>query len=118
MNPGISMAELAELGTFDNCTVTRAVRKLANEGYLRIVADEKDRRAKKLYLTEEGKKLIDPIAQIRLDWFMRVTEGLTEEEKAQVGLLMGRLADNARACVDEQRKNHDCAEQAEDGMLL
>ena len=109
-NPGISMAELAELGTFDCCTVTRAVRRLVEENCVRIETDEKDRRIKRLYPTEKGEGLVEPLAQIRLDWFLKVTEGFTEEEKAQAGVLLGRLEENARACVEEQRRQRGEAE--------
>lgn len=100
--PGVSMAELAEIGTFDNGTATRAVKKLVEEGYIRMEADERDRRVKRLYLTGKGEPLVQPIAEMRLEWYLAVTEGLTEEEKAQVGELMGRMVANARRFLDRQ----------------
>lgn len=98
-SPGISMAELAQIGTFDNGTVTRAVRRLFDEGYIRIEPDESDRRVKRLYLTEKGAPLIEPLAEMRREWFDAVTRGFTDEEKAQTGALLERLAGNARAYV-------------------
>lgn len=97
--PGISMAELAQIGTFDNGTVTRAVRRLTDEGYIRVETDESDRRVKRLYLTEKGEPLIEPLSQMRAEWFEAVTRGFSEAEKAQTGALLERLADNARAYV-------------------
>ena len=97
--PGISMAELAQIGTFDNGTVTRAVRRLTDEGYIRVETDESDRRVKRLYLTEKGEPLIEPLSQMRAEWFEAVTRGFSEAEKAQTGALLGRLADNARVYV-------------------
>ena len=35
--PGLSMAELSRMGFFDNCTATRAVRRLAEAGYRSLV---------------------------------------------------------------------------------
>lgn len=103
--PGISMAELAQIGTFDNGTVTRAVRRLADEGYIRMEGSEADRRVKRLYPTEKGEALVEPLAKMRAEWFEAVTQGFTEEEKLLSGALLGRMAENARACVQSQQKN-------------
>ena len=42
-NQGLSMYELARLGHFDKGTVTKAVQKLEEQGYLRIETDERDK---------------------------------------------------------------------------
>ena len=97
--PGVSMAELAQIGTFDNGTVTRAVRRLCDEGYIRVETDETDRRVRRLYLTEKGEPLIEPLADMRHEWFEAVTSGFSDDEKAQTGALLERLADNARSYV-------------------
>ena len=101
-HPGASLAELADLGAFDNCTVTRAVQKLDSLGYIRVVRDERDHRTKRLYLTEAGQALIQPIRQMIGEWMQMVTAGFEEDEKEEIGRLMGRLADNARAVLAER----------------
>ena len=102
-HPGASLAELADLGAFDNCTVTRAVQKLDALGYIRVERDERDHRTKRLFLTASGQALIRPIRQMIGEWMRAVGEGLSEEEKEIAGRLMGRLADNARALLAEER---------------
>ena len=111
-SPGISMAELAQIGTFDNGTVTRAVRRLFDEGYIRIEPDESDRRVKRLYLTEKGEPLIGPLAEMRREWFEAVTRGFTEEEKAQTGALLERLAGNARDYIPAMQAKGERPERA------
>ena len=110
--PGISMAELAQIGTFDNGTVTRAVRRLSDEGYIRVETDESDRRVKRLYLTEKGEPLIEPLAEMRRAWFDAVTRGFTDEEKAQTGALVERLADNAREFIQAMQDKGERPERA------
>lgn len=105
--PGITMAELADIGAFECSTVTRAIRKLSDDGMITSEPDENDKRARKLFITEKGEKLIEPMKQMRLEWFEIVTEGFSEEEKAQVGDLLGRLSENARNCVSKQRRWSD-----------
>ena len=103
--PGASMAELAVDGAYDNGTVTRAVKKLEENGYIRIEPDARDHRAKKLYPTEKGEAMLEPIRKMRSAWFAEVTEGFSEEEKKQLGALMARLADNARRCLEREQQN-------------
>ncbi len=110
--PGISMAELAQLGCFDNATVTRAVRRLADEGYIRLEASTADKRVKLLYLTPKGEGLIEPLAQMRNEWFEAVTQGFSDEEKALSGALLGRMADNARSYL--QARPHKTTADLED----
>ena len=111
-SPVISMAELVQIGTFDNGTVTRAVRRLSDEGYIRIEPDESDRRVKRLYLTEKGEPLIGPLAEMRREWFEAVTRGFTEEEKAQTGALLERLAGNARDYIQAMQDKGERPERA------
>ena len=99
--PGVSMAELARMGFYDNCTVTRAVKRLADGGFVRIEPDAKDGRIKRLYATEAAEKLLDEIQRMRQDWFSVVTDGFTEEEKQTLGDLLSRMADNACAHLEK-----------------
>ena len=91
-NDGISMQDLARLGSFDKGTVTRAVQKLVIEGYVRTEADPQDKRVRHIYLTERARPLIDHVNQIRDYWTEALTRGLREEEKQR---LLGALRDMA-----------------------
>ena len=48
---------------------------------------------------------------MRRDWYEIVTEGLTEEEKAQLGGLLSKVADNA--CEHLEKNYHP--EEGEEG---
>ena len=51
---GISMYDLARMGLYDKGTVTRAVQKLEELGYVRCEADEHDRRFRRVVATVRG----------------------------------------------------------------
>ena len=101
-SPGVSMAELAEDGAYDNGTVTRAVRKLEESGHIRVEPDARDRRTKRLYPTRKGEAMLEPIRQMRFDWRKEVTADFTEAELEQIETLLARLAANARRCLAEE----------------
>lgn len=109
--PGLSMAELSRMGFFDNCTATRAVKKLADAGYVRLEPDKKDGRIKRLYATEKAGPLLEAIKNMRSDWYEIVTEGFTEDEKKMLGGLLSRVADNA--CAHLEKTYHP--EEGEEG---
>lgn len=99
--PGLSMAELSRMGFYDNCTATRAVKRLAEAGYVRMEPDKKDGRVKRLYATEKADELLAAIREMRGDWYEIVTDGLSEEEKKQLGGLLAKVADNACAHLEK-----------------
>lgn len=109
--PGLSMAELARMGFYDNCTATRAVKRLAEAGYVRMEPDKKDGRIKRLYATEKADELLKSIREMRSDWYEIVTDGLSEEEKGQLGELLSKVADNA--CAHLEKNYHP--EEGEEG---
>ena len=109
--PGVSMAELSRMGYYDNCTATRAVKRLVDAGYVRIEPDKKDGRIKRLYATDAAQPLLDAIGQMRRQWYQIVTDGFTEEEQMQLGKLLERLADNA--CTHLEKNYH--SEEGEEG---
>lgn len=93
--PGLSLAELARMGYYDNCTATRAVKRLVEAGFVRIEPDKKDGRIKRLYAADEAAPFLEAIRKMRREWYEIVTDGFTEEERSQLGELLERVADNA-----------------------
>lgn len=106
-NPGISLQELAHLGYFDNGTATRAVQKLVDKGFVRVTTDEKDRRIRRLQVTEEGLPALEAMRALKRDWRNAVMQGFTEEEKQTLSSLLERLVENAQAhlaALEEQEE--------------
>ena len=78
--PGICPQELARIGCFDRATVTKALKKLIQEGYLRCEVDEKDRRSYHLYLTPKAEPLVEKCTQVRDGLCERLKQLCKEEE--------------------------------------
>lgn len=94
-HPGCSFQELAHAGDFDKATATRAVRKLEEEGYVRLEMDEDDKRVRHIYLTEEAQQILDETWKSVEDWTEVIMEGFTEEEKMLEESFLERMAANA-----------------------
>jgi DNA-binding MarR family transcriptional regulator len=52
--PGVAIGTLAEAMVMDPTSLTRALRPLERDGYVRAQSDQNDRRSRRLYLTESG----------------------------------------------------------------
>ena len=96
-NPGISLQELAHLGYFDNGTATRAVQKLVDKGFVQVTTDEKDRRIRRLQVTEEGLSALEAMRALKREWRAAVMQGFTEEEQRTLSQLLERLVENTQA---------------------
>lgn len=62
---GVTMQEVTRLGEMDKGTTTKAISRLTEEGYIRSVVDEKDRRVRHLYCTEKAAGIMPEIYELR-----------------------------------------------------
>ena len=98
-SPGISQEALARQLCVNKSSVTRHLATLENAGFVRREPSEEDRRVLLVYPTEQALALRERIRQIIHDWSVYLTEDLTEEERAQLSALMGKIALRAEAYV-------------------
>ena len=101
-NQGIGMFDLARLGCYDKGTVTRAVQKLEEQGYIRSQTDPKDKRVRRLYTTSAAEPLVSAAHEAREHWNALLTQGMTPEERELARKLVDRLATNATSCTPEE----------------
>ena len=87
-NPGIDQITLAGLIAYDRTTITGVVDRLVQKGLVVRRASSRDRRARELQLTEDGRKTlraITPAVEAAQRTLMR---GLTEKESAELMRLL------------------------------
>ena len=101
-NQGIGMYDLARLGCYDKGTVTRAVKKLEELGYIRSDTDPKDKRVRRLYTTPAATPLVSAVQRARESWNNALTAGMSQEERSEVHRLVERLAENAAVYTPEE----------------
>ena len=90
-HPGASAQEMAQCIRVDKATLTKVVKKLLALDYIKVTADEKDKRVKRLYLTEKALPAARRIKEIHNSFYQAVCTGLssgtvrlTEETLAQM----------------------------------
>lgn len=105
-NQGITMFDLAQTGSFDKGTVTRAVQKLISLGYVRMDVDKRDRRVRHLYIMPAASEVVEHVYKRRNEWRDRITKDFTPEEQEQIFVLLHKIANNAQKEIEiEQEKS-------------
>lgn len=82
-HPGVTAQTLIEVFQSEKSTISKGVKRLQEEGYIRIETDEEDRRSKKLYPTEAAGEVVVCIGAIQKNLCRKLSQIITEPEKLQ-----------------------------------
>ena len=91
---GKTQLELARLTHLKPPTVSVALGKLEDEGYVVRVADQKDQRCTRVYLTDKGKAIDEKAHEVIEELDLCAVKGMTEEELRQLTVLLFRMREN------------------------
>ena len=92
-HPGIDQVTLAGLIAYDRTTITGVVDRLVQKGLLVRQANSRDRRARALQITDQGRRIlggIEPAVEVAQRTMLR---GLTADEAEQFMLLLRKAID-------------------------
>lgn len=93
-NPGIIQEKLAEMIKVDRTTAARPIKKLEMQGFIQKLPDEQNKKIKKLFPTEKGKKVY-PLLRREGEHSTEVAlSGFTSEEKETISALLHRVRKN------------------------
>jgi DNA-binding MarR family transcriptional regulator len=100
-NEGITMYDLARQGNFDKGTVTKAVQKLLDLGYIRVETDSRDRRIRHLFVVDGAMKYIQEIYKIREQWQELLFDGFSKEEEKLIYESLKAMAEKSCQALDD-----------------
>lgn len=93
---GVEMSSLVEVLDIDQSNVSRLCKKMQRDGEIERRVCERDRRARRLHLTEEGEELARRVATSRRRRLERLLDEMSEVEQlhvlAALKLLNGAIA--------------------------
>jgi DNA-binding MarR family transcriptional regulator len=95
--PAIPASQVVERSAMDKVAISRAVRRLIDAGLVLREADDSDRRAKPLKLSEAGQGVHAAIAPAALDYERRLLAALSPNEQAALNALIDKLEAVSRA---------------------
>lgn len=101
-NDGMMQVDLARLMEVGKVTVGGLVDRLEESGHVERRADATDRRAKRVFITEQGFSLIGLMVEVASQMNQRVLAGATEEEIAICEKVLALVKGNLKQVLIEQ----------------
>lgn len=92
--PGASAQEMAQCIRVDKATLTKVIKKLLALDYIKVTADEKDKRVKRLYLTEKALPAARRIKEIHNSFYQTVCTGLSPETVRLTEETLAQMVEN------------------------
>lgn len=102
---GISQEKLSTLRNVDKATITKAVKKLIDNGYIYRERDESDRRAYKLYCTPKGMSTKEFIEELIGKENQLLLQGNTPEEMAVFLKVIKTMKSNINEVIVKESGN-------------
>jgi DNA-binding MarR family transcriptional regulator len=81
-NDGITQNKLSQLSKKDKTNIARILEKLEKKGLVTKIKDDIDKRAFRLYLTNEGKHLKEELTQLTVNVLKKSTMNISKDEHA------------------------------------
>ena len=91
---GQRQIELAEALDVEPITLCRMIDRLSEAGLVERVADEADRRARRVYLTAKAMPIVESLRTVAADFFAEAFSGVTAEEQELVTGALRRIRAN------------------------
>ncbi len=80
-HPGTDQAYVAEVIGYDRATIGGVIDRLEKKGWIARVVSERDRRARELSLTEEGRRVLAALQPIVQDLQKDILKPLNKEDR-------------------------------------
>jgi len=99
----IYIHELSKATLLGKSTLTTMLNRLEDEGYLKRVPSEKDRRKTLIKLTEKTQELQEKYVQVSSEMNELFYQGLTEQEKDEFDKYLERILENLTIYSNESK---------------
>jgi len=80
--PGTDQARVAEMIAYDRATIGGVIDRLVQKGWVHRVVSERDRRARELSLTDEGRRVRSAVLPVVQDLQSDILQALGDEERS------------------------------------
>lgn len=94
-NNGMTQEKLTKKLKLDKATTARAIKKLEDEGYVKRIKKEDDRRAYNLMITEKAEEIKEEVYSIMNEWESMIKNCIKREEAEELLILLGKLANSS-----------------------
>ena len=90
---GMDQAQVAQLIAYDRATIGGVIERLEKRGLLRREVNRRDRRARLVSLTDEGRALVEALMPVVRGFQDDILDGLDAEERSALRRLIAKSLD-------------------------
>lgn len=94
--PGINQLELAKMKNVGKASVTKALKILEDDGFIKRVTDEKDKRNTLCYASIKGEEIVQELMDVKANVEADIFDGFSEEDKAKFFNYLSKLYKNSQ----------------------
>jgi DNA-binding MarR family transcriptional regulator len=91
LSDGLTASAISSSSGFPKNTISRAIQKLVDKNVIRREVDQADLRSFVLYITDEGKRIVDQAMQPMVDRENVMISALTPAEKLMLSELLAKV---------------------------
>lgn len=110
---GLSQRELAEILLVKASTITVMLNRMEATGFIVKKQDEKDQRKTKIYLSVEGKKIIESLNKNMKQLQEETFKGFSIEEYVLLKRMFQHMKNNLQEVVQEIPMPHSCIDECQ-----
>lgn len=99
---GLSQREVADLISLDSSTLVPIIDKLEQNGFVKRQPDPKDRRNKRIFLTEKSQSIIDSIVDAALNLRKAVYKDISARDMDIAKTVLRKVNENAESFISEK----------------
>ena len=97
---GIRQMDLADLMQAQETTIARLISRMIKNGLIEKKTDPDDKRAVKLYCTEEGKEKFNELLPVCNDFYCHIIKGITQKDLDTFKMVLDKLVENSLEHAD------------------
>ncbi|MGC9359548.1 MAG: MarR family winged helix-turn-helix transcriptional regulator [Anaerolineae bacterium] len=114
---GLTQSQLAERVMISPPSMSHALQRLEDAGYVERRHDPRDDRVQRVYLTDAGRAVREPLDKGWCELESQIQAGLSEEERETLQRLLMRVRDNLAlgGCAPPPPKGHPPQHRAHHG---
>ena len=102
---GLTQSQLAEALYVEPPTITKMVQRMEASGLLERRPDVNDGRVSRVYLTDKGRELEQPVRDIWDQLETALTQGLSDVELALMSRILGQMGGNMQQVEESTIEN-------------
>lgn len=109
---GLKQSELADMMDLQPISLTRLLDRLCDSGLIERRSDPTDRRAKRLFLTDAARPLLERLAALGEEMMATALKGVDRASVEQLVTQLATAKENLRQAIVQQRNGGAAGEQS------